>query len=1062
MSFGAYSSRDGDKQLEDTDIANAIKASLEIGRYDRPPAQDRWIPQSERDWKTYRRQQHLIENSRANAEARTIGDALAETRSMDEFELPKPEPIPFQSRQVPQTESDWKTYGAQQQSARPARADPWWLESNEAIRTTPGEPENLRLESLKDDPRAPKTEEDWSHHLEQIQQHPVDEPLSNADGDGKQARTFDFNSPVAKNAPSVTVSSSRWRGYRINEENTLIMQTGQKASNSEHGEKQAEPSDLQCQPPVNAPSGNVPSSRQTIEDRIKEMQADSPVELKWTDDYGGDTFIYIDPPARQPEQTDRMYCNYVERYKRPLVIRSTRLQALHSPFFDRLLGPTAQYRTVRRRGLTGRLPNGIKYVIDLTPPSEGEDAAWLMTELCCVEGVQNWHQASARWACSTTLVGGNDEFTALPAGGATPEFSPIRHRSSIERVLNAIRDIDPNLDSAVKVYTTFTVARFFDITQSPLTDYIVRWLRAPPNSLFIEALPEIALKIGDGLRCHDLIRDSFAILVSEEALANQREKSDSSYTVFGRKKNDVPEAYRTRIEYASRSFMDRVSQTFESLVEPEMTWMETLPEFRKLSNDENKSRELLVLETKAAFRAFVRGAIYSILWSDLQGAPKFDLGSSDWGSAISLYPWTSQTDFWNSLNGGGRLLTTTFWSILKSFWTYDSFPTGTNLTSWPKQISAWYAELSEDKKEMLMQKHNVAEIRYEYLDYLATRCRSGRTSSQSSSTGLLKPLQYQFKLLKIGLRPARVEEVLDSQGPEIVMYKDSGNSGGSNKDPGVLYDKCGIDFQEMTLWREIEGYISSMCHQMLGPPDLYNRDEPMRQVMTPTLVCLDEAEWKYLPLYAGGLDDESGGVFNDDVPMADAGFSTAGPGVHTGTGSSAASSELDVVDGQELESTHHTSTMTNDSFSDQLDHRKVYADDSDLWDHIRDNKSFAGSTTASNVDTTTLAAPSTIDAESEDGFVLPLRPRDTGAEIRDPVASGQTSEIQEGKEEGEEEEEAMPQEDYSDLFLGTDQDMEEGDEDDDTATEKGENDSDAEALVEQRGSDSEDDDMVLV
>ncbi|KAI4217962.1 MAG: hypothetical protein L6R36_009193 [Xanthoria steineri] len=1053
MSSGAYKMRQDDKQREDNDIANAIRASLEIGRNHLPPVQDRWIPQSESDWKTYRRQQQLIENSRAEAEA----------RAMDDLEPPKAEPIPIRPKQVPQTASDWKTYGDPQQSARFARADPWSLERNGTTSITPKEPENRRLEPFNDDPRAPKTESDWSLHLRQYRQQLANEPISNAASDGKQDWWLTLNSPVAKDSPSTTVSSSRWRdnvGEKINEENTLMMQAGQKASNPVDGEKQAEPSDLLCHPPANVPSGSVPPSRQTIEDRIKEMQADSPVELEWKDESDGDTFIYIDPPAKQPEQTERMYRNYVERYKRPLVIRSTRLQALHSPFFDKLLGPTAQYRTVRRRGLTGRLPHGIKYVIDLTPPSEGEDAAWLMTELCCVQGVQNWYQASERWACSTTLVGGQDEFTALPAGGATPEFSPIRHRSSIERVLNAIRDIDPNLDSAVKVYTTFTVARFFEITQSPLTDYIVRWLRAPPNSLFIEALPEIALKIGDGLRCHDLIRDSFAILVSEEALANLEEKPDSSHTTYGRKKNDVPEAYRTRIEYASRSFMDRVSQTFENLVEPEMTWMETLPEFRQLSNDKNESRELLVQETKAAIKAFVRGVIYKILWSELQDAPKFDLGISNWGTAGSLYPWTSQIEFWNSLNRSGRLMTTTFWSVLGQFqfFTCSSFANGTSLTCWPEQNSAWRAKLSHDQKELLVRMHYVEEVRCDYLDDLVTRCRRGRTSSQWSSTGMLKPLQYQKRFPRPDPWPARVREASDAQAPENPVYKDSGNSGGANKDPGLLYDACGIDLDERILLGQIEDYILSICHQMLGPPDLFNREEPMRPVMTPSLVCLDEAEWKYLPLYAGGYDDESGGVFNDDVPMAEAGFSTAGPGVHTGTGSSAASSDYDFVGGKEVESTHHTSTMTNDSFSDQLDHRKVYSDDSELWEHIRDKKNFPGSTTGSNVDTSTLAAPSTIDGESDDGFVLPLRPRETGAETIGAVLHGPGSELPEGIED-----EAPTPEDYSDLFLGTDQDMGDYDEDDDTATEKGENDSDAEAHEEPAGAgDSEDEDMVLV
>jgi len=65
---------------------------------------------------------------------------------------------------------------------------------------------------------------------------------------------------------------------------------------------------------------------------------------------------------------------------------------------------------------------------------------------------------------------------------------------------------------------------------------------------------------------------------------------------------------------------------------------------------------------------------------------------------------------------------------------------------------------------------------------------------------------------------------------------------------------------------------------------------PMNEVNT--LLCLDENEWKYLPLWAGGLDDGSGGVFNDGVEIPDApdvldgGFRGGAMGIIPGVGSS--------------------------------------------------------------------------------------------------------------------------------------------------------------------------------
>jgi hypothetical protein len=65
------------------------------------------------------------------------------------------------------------------------------------------------------------------------------------------------------------------------------------------------------------------------------------------------------------------------------------------------------------------------------------------------------------------------------------------------------------------------------------------------------------------------------------------------------------------------------------------------------------------------------------------------------------------------------------------------------------------------------------------------------------------------------------------------------------------------------------------------------------------LLTLEESELKYLPLWAGGFDDGSGGVFQDEVPPTDMGPSEPGPHYHTGhtiasnTGDTDASSTVD-------------------------------------------------------------------------------------------------------------------------------------------------------------------------
>ncbi|KAL8721833.1 MAG: hypothetical protein Q9181_007623 [Wetmoreana brouardii] len=838
----------------------------------------------------------------------------------------------------------------------------------------------------------------------------------------------------------------------------------------------------------------------TIEDRIKEMQMGTTPIMHWEEDEDGDTWVFIDPPAKQPEQTEYMYQRCIEYYGKPLVMSSTTLKALRSEFFEELLKPSYQFRIIRRRDLKGSLPRGIKYVIDLTPPAEGDDAALFMTELWCVEELRQWSQASARWQVSETLVGGQDEFTIAAVSSdnqcAIPEFSPIRHRNSIVRVMNAVHGVDPDLDSAVKVYTAATVARFFGITQSPLTDYIIRWIRAPPNSLFIEALPEMALKIGDSLQNYDLIRDSFAILVGEDALASATGELNASCTVYGRTKHDIPELYKSRIEYASRSFADRVTHIFEDLVKDDMKWMETLPEFKKLMENCDESLTAVVAQTKAELKAFIRGHIFTVLYCNLDDAPQPDLGSE---GGDCLYPRTTQASLWNTLDVAERVMTVTFWRALMNSGFESEFHWSTNLKSWPRRfakkpqiglgsrINGWAPELSEVRGRSMRRKHSLKEVHYGDLLDLIKRCRNRRSSlANSSGEGPQQPIDLKPVTEPSGLAnqqappPMSLSAVpqalklfwssdptppsqpyADTDLKEPTAYPTSTEQGSGH--PVDTKSASGIDFELDKFYHDVKVYLDALCRKMLDPPDV-DRTEPMYQAMTPTLLCLDDSEWKYLPLYAGGCDDGSGGTFNDDVPPADTGFSTAGPRIHTGTGSSTASSEFDFVGRQDLESTHHTSTVVNDGFSDQMDRRRVYDDGDSLWDAVTRHKDDSGSATASHLETGTMAAPSTVDAESEDGFMLPMRPKNPEAGIHDLADSMQTTRIDKGKAK------AVPEgEDYSDLFVesggeesDSDDTINEDYDMDDTATEKAEDDTNVDDPTETSHGDSEDEDMVFV
>lgn len=159
-----------------------------------------------------------------------------------------------------------------------------------------------------------------------------------------------------------------------------------------------------------------PKQRISIEDRIKDMALRAAVELPVVHDPQADTWIFIDPPQKQPEQDQQDYEHYIKRYEAPIAMRKDTL-VKYSPVIEKMFHPTAQHKITRRRNVVKQLRNfpNIKYVIDLTPPTEGEDAVYLTTELCCSEGVRLWYQAREIWKVSKILVGGEEEYTSIKA-----------------------------------------------------------------------------------------------------------------------------------------------------------------------------------------------------------------------------------------------------------------------------------------------------------------------------------------------------------------------------------------------------------------------------------------------------------------------------------------------------------------------------------------------------------------------------------------------------------------------------------------------------------------------
>ncbi|KAH0547684.1 hypothetical protein FGG08_000173 [Glutinoglossum americanum] len=790
------------------------------------------------------------------------------------------------------------------------------------------------------------------------------------------------------------------------------------------------------------------------------------IDLPLLNSVDADTLVFIDPPPITRSGED---AGLAPADNAPHRMRSDRLKATGSTYFLDALGPTKQFRVIRRRRLSP-LPPGIKYVIDLTPPEEGDMAVELTTELSCPKGVRQYFRAQQRFGVRAQLVGGHDDFqekgiinrAQYPSPSVSEEAEPIpmdytavRHHSAIERVLHIIEDLDPRIDSAPKMWSVFCVAKFLDCT-SKVGDYIIGWIYTERNYRFIETLPEVALKIAEGLQNYMLCRDAFSVLVGEEALASVGKSIPGgnwrSRTRRRREELDL-DSFVTRMEYASKAFAERVNATFTELVQAK--WITEVAEYQKLASilKTRLSGNCGGLDTLSShIRSFIRTRIYLAL-SALQPPPT-DLGDSilpEDRNGRELFPYTTHLDLYLDIHHNEALLLRHYWDQLmdKSLLTQgfsqllaphgvwvagiDSF----QKTTWldllseterfnsrlnnkleAREITSFHASnsvvsilgsrtgpcstvlsrapQSEPSAKMDTSGTNYLPIRQKHSQEESPPAIQGAASSKDLPVRLkfwvqdptpsillsagpsrslpVRPEEAGSRSSEIGgltggtIDPRDMTLLQQKHGSREVVERTSGagkegrepNENGTKEKLSRIFKRPSgitprIATVEGTLLGDVvedwgfEEYIeppranhSSLqyhpfdLHRFLGQctDHIHAVAERMGKgnvgfgaFITETLLCLDENEFKYLPLYAGGNDDGSGGVFDLPIPNAVAGPIGPGPRYHIGQGSTA-SSEFDMVDaGSAASSSFDTSMGVEDGYSDHLDRRNVYSDD---------------------------------------------------------------------------------------------------------------------------------------
>ena len=796
-------------------------------------------------------------------------------------------------------------------------------------------------------------------------------------------------------------------------------------------------------PTVGSPPSPVPPKRSALDAMIENLATGL---SRRASNHDCDTLIFIDPPSFTVESNSLHALSARAYFDKAFYASSRRLMNLESSFFDRQLGEACQYSIKRKRHLT-TLPGGIRYVLDLTPKSEGEDAVQYLLDLSCPLGVRLWFESASRWDVPASLVSGQDEFSQLdgaskrqrieeaetPAGQAAgawlsengtsrsdalkspsfanrdpfavqevdtsepePEYTQLRHRLAIEKFLLALQGQDTKFDSAIKIFTTAMVTKAYEIRAcNPITDSVVGWLHTDANSRFLEALPEAVLNMAEALRAETLARDSFAVLVGEAVLDSAQNHTSPSMTCFGRRRLAVDESWQSRIEYARNSLTERVQKCFYLLAGSEMAWIDSLRTMAALKRRLSASDVCLATYSRLSecVRKYMRGAIYHVLYSEYTNMNPFGYVERKGGER--LYPKQAAHYLWSKLSPSARTSSRFFWQLVASLrfenhWCNYQFPddiTNFNLVRTRYGLAGVigkfedaqrskdyqevkYTDLSEAVKGCQAHLPEGFQAAYRYPCYFSRcsdnhedftskclRCKKrfcsrhhAGSSHQCYGSFQLNGQSFQASAQStsgahlssaVPFRPALAEV------PRFTANRENLTIDPDSDDSELRGDFRDSDSQDVSdeTYTLLQGILSEagLHMQEVGASALVSADgghlgNTLDVYMTPALLCLSQSnELCYLPLWAGGLDDGTSGVFNPSAPPDEDGF-TGPPAATNELSASGLGEDYDMADDRR---TIATSAIVNDGYGDSLNRHKVYAMsevDSVDWGFMRNGK----------------------------------------------------------------------------------------------------------------------------
>ncbi|KAL8339950.1 hypothetical protein RB601_006196 [Gaeumannomyces tritici] len=623
----------------------------------------------------------------------------------------------------------------------------------------------------------------------------------------------------------------------------------------------------------------LPKEHQTQDDFTTTAMHDMDVNCVQTaasDMCQGDVLILLNIPQHKANRTcsgGRFPPSYRLRFASGI------LRNCGFDLFPRLLD-NKKYQARIRASLMAKepVPEGIEYILDLGPSSDDDVRSSHLETLTLSKGLMRWFRtALVPPRINKALVSGHDDRCECAMSDHPSAFSQerpparqlhgclwddlgdelrfrntmedyceVRHAANVIRLLRRILGGggmsgggELILDSAPRVFTIAGLAKLFELNYSEQSTWLRRdiraWFLTGMNKSIIEILAEDAIVMGYHVKIPEVTHAAYRILASEHALqiesSSPPPRGGHLTSVFGRPLRDINnDAIQTAIEHGGRALAERVLGTVAHLRSDQVfDWLD-LGEWHKF--------KLLETKAKSSLEAGARSqSIGTIL--EACGALK-----------EALIEFVRE-----------RVLDALY--IQENLSSIDSYAQG---------MDCFIASSQRTTPE-----GTPRTWRFSYMwGYVLNDNQKALTSA------FWRRLGSRWPAVVHASAASHIDFVRLAR-----ELNDALNDWGFN-----ITDYIPEYFDIARLFRQLEDKMSNrICAQMWASSSVedYSTQEYTTQhnfaISSHMLLGLNDDEMRFLPLWAGGLNDGSGGVYDmGEVPPPMSGLGPSGPGpsFHTG------------------------------------------------------------------------------------------------------------------------------------------------------------------------------------